>query len=149
MWDHSPYDILGITRNASLSDIKKAYRRLALRFHPDRNRSSLSASEKFKQINEAYEVLTQNNTEFDNQFYPPPPQSKHAAGDFFRGSSFDDPRSLFEEYYDGYSSRGPSYYTYAAASSHYDFAEASVKKQKKNKTRPLKVHNPFTFHWNN
>jgi len=51
------YDILGVSKNASKEEIKKAYRKLALEHHPDRNKSS-DASEKFKEINEAYEVLS-------------------------------------------------------------------------------------------
>ena len=50
------YKILGVSRDADKSDIKKAYRKLARRYHPDVN-SEASAEEKFKEINEAYEVL--------------------------------------------------------------------------------------------
>ena len=51
------YEILGIARNASESDIKKAYRQLALQYHPDRNPGDRAAEEKFKEASEAYEVL--------------------------------------------------------------------------------------------
>jgi len=51
------YDILGVSKNATAAEIKKAYRKLALEHHPDRNKSS-SANEKFKEINEAYEILS-------------------------------------------------------------------------------------------
>ncbi|XP_039263045.1 dnaJ homolog subfamily B member 13-like [Styela clava] len=53
------YSVLGVTRNATDSDIKKAYRKLALKFHPDKNKEP-GASEKFKQIAEAYDVLADN-----------------------------------------------------------------------------------------
>jgi len=52
------YKILGVERNASEADVKKAFRKLAMKFHPDRNPGNKSAEEKFKDINEAYEVLS-------------------------------------------------------------------------------------------
>jgi len=51
------YQILGVPRNASQEEIKKAFRRLALKYHPDRNQGNKEAEEKFKEINEAYAVL--------------------------------------------------------------------------------------------
>lgn len=51
------YDVLGVSRTASEDDIKKAYRRLAMQYHPDRNNGSKEAEEKFKEITEAYDVL--------------------------------------------------------------------------------------------
>ena len=51
------YDILGVSRQASEAEIKRAYRRLALRYHPDRNPGDKEAEARFKEINEAYEVL--------------------------------------------------------------------------------------------
>ncbi|ADV33523.1 chaperone protein DnaJ [Candidatus Blochmanniella vafra str. BVAF] len=52
------YEILGIARNANDREIKKSYKRLAMKFHPDRNPGSASAETKFKEIKEAYEVLS-------------------------------------------------------------------------------------------
>lgn len=51
------YKILGVDRNASDADLKSAFRKLALQYHPDRNPGNKQAEEKFKEINEAYEVL--------------------------------------------------------------------------------------------
>jgi len=52
----SPYDILGVSKNASIDEIKSQYRRLALRFHPDKNKSKYSEAD-FKEITKAYEIL--------------------------------------------------------------------------------------------
>ena len=52
------YEILGVAKNASDDDIKKAYRKLAMKYHPDRNPDSKGAEEKFKEAKEAYEMLS-------------------------------------------------------------------------------------------
>ena len=52
------YKVLGVERNATQETIKKTYRKLAMKYHPDQNRGNKQAEEKFKDINEAYEVLS-------------------------------------------------------------------------------------------
>ena len=52
------YDILGISKGASAAEIKKAYRKMALKYHPDKNPDDKSAEEKFKKAAEAYEILS-------------------------------------------------------------------------------------------
>lgn len=58
MSERSYYEILGISKGASEDDIKKAYRKLAIKYHPDKNKGDKSAEEKFKEATEAYEVLS-------------------------------------------------------------------------------------------
>ena len=55
------YEVLGVAKNAEAAEIKKAYRKLALQYHPDRNPGDKEAEEKFKEAAEAYDVLSKKN----------------------------------------------------------------------------------------
>tara|TARA_Y100000748_G_scaffold46428_1_gene34973 strand:+ start:125 stop:1252 length:1128 start_codon:yes stop_codon:yes gene_type:complete len=55
------YDVLNVSKNATKDEIKKSYRRLAMKFHPDRNTNDADAEKKFKEAKEAYEVLSDNS----------------------------------------------------------------------------------------
>ena len=61
MADRDYYNILGVSRNASEDEIKKSYRKLAMKYHPDRNKGDEKAEKKFKEISEAYGVLSDSN----------------------------------------------------------------------------------------
>ena len=53
----NPYEVLGVARDASDADIKKAYHKLVMKYHPDRNPDDKSAEEKFKEVNNAFDIL--------------------------------------------------------------------------------------------
>jgi curved DNA-binding protein CbpA len=87
------YDVLKVNRQASLETIKQAYRRLARQLHPDLNPNDLSAAERFKVVNEAYEVLSDDGKRRQYDLYGPhwkPSRSPHTATSYPTTSPNDD-----------------------------------------------------------
>ena len=99
------YEVLGVSRDASAADIKKAYRKMAVKFHPDKNPDDASAEEKFKELGLAYEVLSDEDKRAAYDRYG------HAAfqsgggggrGGFGGGfGGFHDPMDIFSQVFGG------------------------------------------------
>ncbi|MCP4396330.1 MAG: J domain-containing protein [bacterium] len=89
------YDVLGVKKDASDVELKKAYRKLAMKYHPDRNKDDKVAEEKFKEVNEAYAVLSdpQKRKQYD-MFGADGFHQRYSQEDIFRGTDFS---SLFSE----------------------------------------------------
>src|SRR3954462_9033994 len=94
------YEILAVERTATDEEIKKAYRKLAIKYHPDKNPGDKTAEEQFKELGEAYEALSdpQKRAAYD--------QYGHAAFDprmrgGGRGGGFHDPFDIFREAFGG------------------------------------------------
>ena len=92
------YDLLGVARDASPEDLKKAYRKLAMQHHPDRNAGDAAAEQKFKALSEAYDVLKdeQKRAAYDRYGHAAFENggARAGAGDFGFASGFAD---IFDE----------------------------------------------------
>jgi len=88
------YDRLGITPDAKIDDIKKAYKKMAIKFHPDKNPNNPEAVEKFKEVSEAYEVLADDNK---RQMYDKYGKEALKEGGFGAHSAHD----IFEQFFGG------------------------------------------------
>jgi curved DNA-binding protein len=97
------YKILGVNKTASGEDIKKAYRKLAMKYHPDHTKGDKSAEEKFKKISEAYAVLSdkEKRKQYDT-FGSAGFQQRYSQEDIFKGSDFE---SILNELFGGSGSR--------------------------------------------
>jgi curved DNA-binding protein len=85
------YKILGVNKSASNKDIKKAYRKLAMKYHPDRNKGNKAAEERFKEISEAYAVLSdpEKKKQYD-MFGAEGFQQRYSQEDIFKSFDFSD-----------------------------------------------------------
>lgn len=104
------YEVLGVSRNANADEIKKAYRKMAIKYHPDKNPDDKNAEEKFKEAAEAYEVLSDENKRARyNQFgHAGLSGAGSGYGDFsgFGGMNMEDIFSRFGDIFGGHFSGG-------------------------------------------
>jgi curved DNA-binding protein len=85
------YKVLGVEKKATAAEIKKAYRKLALKYHPDKNQGNKEAEEKFKQISEAYAVLSDDEKRQQYDTYGSEGfQQRYSQEDIFRGADLGD-----------------------------------------------------------
>ena len=125
------YQTLGVERGASADEIKKAYRQLAKKYHPDLNRDDENAAHKFKEVNEAYQILSddQKSAQYD-QFGSSAFDGSSGAGSGyggFGGSGFGGFEDIFESFFGGGASRrrGPARGSDIETSIRIDFEEAA------------------------
>ncbi len=95
------YEVLGINKNASADQIKSAYRKLAVKYHPDKNKGDKASEEKFKEASEAYHVLSnaerkQNYDNFGHAAFENGGGGRGGFGNFDFSSSFSD---IFEDFF--------------------------------------------------
>jgi molecular chaperone DnaJ len=101
------YEILGVSRDADADEIKKSYRKLAVKFHPDKNPGDHTAEERFKELGEAYEALSdpQKRAAYDQYGHAAFDARQRASRGFGgAGGGFHDPFDIFKEVFGGGSS---------------------------------------------
>src|ERR1700678_440973 len=93
------YEVLGVERTVEIEIIKKSYRRLAIKYHPDKNPGDKAAEEKFKELSEAYEILSnaEKRTAYDQYGHAAFDPRARARGDSGGGGGFHDPFDIFRE----------------------------------------------------
>ena len=99
------YEILEIERTATPEEIKKSFRKLALRYHPDRNQGDRDAEEMFKKINEAYNVLSNENKRAMYDRYGKEGLESQGGRGGFGSSAFEDIADIFDSFFGGGKSR--------------------------------------------
>ena len=105
--DFDYYEILEVDRNADGSVLKKSYRRLAMKYHPDKNQGDTKAEEKFKQINEAYQVLSdEKKRSIYDRYGKAGLTSGGMGGGFGTGMGNDDIMDIFKSVFGGSSFGG-------------------------------------------
>jgi molecular chaperone DnaJ len=114
------YEALGVAQNASDEELKKAYRRMAMKYHPDRNPDDPAAAERFKEAKEAYEVLSdpRKRAAYDQFGHAGVEPGMAGAGGYRGGAGF---RDIFDEVFgDIFGARGGGTRVYRGADLRYD-----------------------------
>jgi len=125
------YEVLGVDRNASIDDIKKAYRKLAVKYHPDKNPGDSEAEKKFKEVGEAYAVLSdeQKRSQYDRFGHVSPGTSGGGYGGGF--STMDiDPFEIFRSFMSGFGGFGSGF-------ADFGFGSSSASRQAKGREMQL------------
>jgi molecular chaperone DnaJ len=102
MASSDPYAVLGVSRSAAPDEIKSAYRKLARRYHPDVNPGDSSAEEKFKEVSEAYQILTdpERKARYDQYGVTDDQPTGGPGADFFGGGG-GNVSDIFEAFFGG------------------------------------------------
>ena len=91
------YEMLGVSRSASADEIKKAYRKLAIKYHPDKNQGNKEAEEKFKEISHAYEILSDSKKRAQYDQFGEAAFQNGGGG----GGAYQDPFDIFSQVFGG------------------------------------------------
>ena len=95
------YEILGINRDASAEELKKAYRKMAVKYHPDKNPGDKAAEENFKELSHAYEILSDPQKRAAYDQYGHAAFDPRSRGGFGGGGGFHDPFDIFRDVFGG------------------------------------------------
>ncbi len=101
MTDMSYYEVLEVSRDCSGAELKKSYRKLAMKYHPDRNPDDKEAEEKFKIVNEAYQVLSDEEKRAIYDRYGKEGLQGQGMGGGFGGAGMDDIMDIFNSMFGG------------------------------------------------
>ena len=94
------YDVLGVSKNADSGSLKSAYRKLAMKYHPDKNPGDSNAEKKFKEVSEAYEVLSNTEKRQAYDTYGHDAFNQQGGGGFTDGfSGFGSFSDIFEDFF--------------------------------------------------